>query len=224
MENELTNLLDNIKNKEEKTIIDFGCGHGASTPYIRKFKEIFAVDFSENMLCQAKKKFNQKNITYIKADLKSAFICAADIVIAISSVMPKNKADFDEVIRNFIRNLKINGKIILVVPSLESKTFAIQLLAKYYAEKNINPLIVEELIKREEQKRKFSALGFINTSINLTQKHWLKEEILLALTKYEFSKIQTCKLMLDWEKQIKAKKTEFHKYPQQWFWLVEIDL
>ncbi|MEA2017895.1 MAG: class I SAM-dependent methyltransferase [Campylobacterota bacterium] len=107
IENKLTNIIKNIKNKKNKEIIDFGCGIGNAVTHIKEFKKIYLVDFSLNMLSQAQNKFKKyKNINFINGNIKTQIIKQVDVILAISSIMPKNYIEFDEIIINFKKNIK----------------------------------------------------------------------------------------------------------------------
>jgi len=70
-EKEFGDMLDfiGVLNTQEMSIIDLGCGTGASTFFAsNKFKEVFAVDVSDAMITQARKKAtvdNVKNVEFI---------------------------------------------------------------------------------------------------------------------------------------------------------------
>ena len=94
--NTLTDYILKTKNKNRKEIADFGCGIGNAIPYLKNFKKIYEIDFSSNMLKQAKEKFkNLSNIDFIEGDLKNAKIKPVDIILSLSSLMPKNYSDFE---------------------------------------------------------------------------------------------------------------------------------
>ncbi len=222
VKNNLTKYLKNIKNKKNKEIIDFGCGFGYAIHFIKDFKIIYAVDFSENMLNKAKEiNRDYKNVNFIKGNLKTTFIKKVDVILAVSSVMPKNYNEFDVIIKNFLKNLKENGEIILVLPSFESATFFYHLRADYLFKQNKKASEIQEFIKKAQINENYMPLGYLITKINLIQKHWLREEILFRLSKYNFKDVKIEKLELDWEKQIVNYK-HFKNYPKLWFWLVKI--
>lgn len=72
-EKEVDDMLKylSLDNSQDMTLVDLGCGTGATAIYASKyFKKIFAVDVSEVMINQAKKKAEEKkiaNIEFIKA-------------------------------------------------------------------------------------------------------------------------------------------------------------
>lgn len=68
-EKEFADMLDylSLDNPEDMTLIDLGCGTGATAIYASKyFKKIFAVDISTVMINQAKKKASQENASNIE--------------------------------------------------------------------------------------------------------------------------------------------------------------
>jgi putative AdoMet-dependent methyltransferase len=74
---EFDELLDFLCliNTQELTLIDLGCGTGATSLYaVDRFKKVYGVDVSESMIAEAKKKAadkNLKNIEFINAGFLS---------------------------------------------------------------------------------------------------------------------------------------------------------
>lgn len=63
-----------LKNTNELTIIDLGCGTGAISIYAAgRFKKVYGVDISDVMINQAKKKLQNKNVDNVKF-IKSGFL------------------------------------------------------------------------------------------------------------------------------------------------------
>lgn len=68
-EKEFEDMLDfsELSNTQEMTLIDLGCGTGASTFFAsKKFKEVIAVDVSETMIAQVQKKAASDNLKNLK--------------------------------------------------------------------------------------------------------------------------------------------------------------
>lgn len=224
VENALTDYLKDIHGKSQKEIIDFGCGVGNALPFINGFRKIYAVDFSDNMLNQAKARFSDiKHLEFIKGDLETASIKPADVILSVSSVMPKSNDHFDSIIQNFLRNLKKDGEIIMVLPSFESRTMLFHFKAdKMLKEKRPVEEISEDLIQ-EAVGCNYTPFGYIITDVQLIQKHWLKDEILYRLAKYDFARVHIQKLEMDWEKQI-VGLADLKNFPKLWLWMVSINL
>ncbi len=76
-EKEFDNMIDflSLKEPHKLTVIDLGCGTGATSVYAAKrFKKVYGVDISETMINQAKKKLSYKkvnNIEFINAGFLS---------------------------------------------------------------------------------------------------------------------------------------------------------
>jgi ubiquinone/menaquinone biosynthesis C-methylase UbiE len=204
--NKITKILSEITNKEKKTVFDFGCGPGNSIKHLLDFKEIYAIDFSKNMLDITKKKYpNLKKLKLYQKNLKEKinFKKKADVSLAISSIFPKNDKEFDTIIKNILNNTKEKSLILITLPSFESSTLFLQKRIQQLNLKNPHINNVEKVIRETN----YSPLGYFITKSNLIQKHWLKEEIKEKLKKYNFSKITISKLIL---------KKDY------WIWLIKI--
>lgn len=222
VENNLTDYLRNFANKENTEVIDFGCGNGGAIPYLQDFKFVYEVDFSKNMLQCAQQQYAKlKNIAFIQGNLMSLKLNPVELILAVSSVMPKNYGEFDIIIKNFISNLKENGTILMICPSFESNTLLFHYKTDYLYNKGVPESEIKIALAALQKEQNYSPAGYLITSINLIQKHWLKEEILFRLEKYHFKSIAIEKLELDWIEQIK-NHVEFKDYPKLWFWLITI--
>jgi trans-aconitate methyltransferase len=220
--NRLTELLENYPDREHKEIIDFGCGPGNAIPFIDGFKRVYAVDFSENMLDKARERFaSSEQVEFICGDLAHTHIKAVDVILAVSSVMPLSPQEFQDIIRNFLSNLKEDGEIIMVLPSFESNSFLHQLVVDDMASQGASAEeVINALIKRQIDDN-YSPLGYIRSTSGMIQKHWLKEEIEYRLSPFGFQSIDIEKLELEWGSQY-LNYDQLKSYPKQWYWMVRI--
>jgi len=218
----LSDYLKNYPNKNICDVIDFGCGVGHAIPYLTGFKNIYAVDFSQNMLKQAQANYAESsNIQFITGDLKSTILQPVELILAVASVMPKDNDEFEQIINNFLANLKENGQILMVLPSFESNTLLFHYKADYFKKEGWSNKKIQTKLRTMQEKQHYSPFGHLMTSIKLPQKHWLKEEIEFRLDKFSFNKIAIEKLQLDWVEQIPGHAV-YKDYPKLWFWLVTI--
>lgn len=221
-ENVLTRELDNIEDKSNKTVADYGCGVGNSFRFLTEFKRVYAIDYSKNMLKQAEEK-KTDNVTLILGDMKTIQLPEkTDIGLAVSSIMSNSLQEFYEIVDNILANTKDDGELFFVVPSLESVAFSYILYADHLQQEGMEISEVYEKVIEAEIKSNFNSFGYILTKYDLLRKHWLKEEILMRLSKYGFKSVDIEKLELDWERQIKLK--EYKKYPKLWFWFLKIKI
>ena len=221
-DNLLIEKINKIESKQSKTIADVGCGTGNAFQYFKKFQKNYAVDYSENMLNIAKKKqtgnekFILENIENYKLPVK------VDITFAISSIIPDSLNHFFQMFDNIVKNTKKKGSIYFVVSSFEARTFFLQIEADYMFQKNIPVQTILEHIKKTERDINYSSFGYFVTSTKLIQKHWLREELLYRLERYNFNDIKIEKLKLNWEHQLRLP--EYNQFPQSWLWLISIKI
>lgn len=221
-DNILIEELKNIKNKEKKSILDLGCGSGNSFKYIKDFKEIHVIDYSENMLNIAKNN-NYKNIIYHKKNLLDFNLnLKFDVIIAIMSIFPQDYTEFTKIIENIKKHLKKKSVLYIVVQSFETATLYFQILSKNMFEKGEKPEIILNKINQEVKNRNYNPFGYLKTTNNIVQKYWLKEELEYRL-KYEnnLKIIFTKKLELDWKTQFKFEK-DLSKQ-KLWYWFLKIN-
>lgn len=214
--------IKKIKNKKDKIVLDLGCGAGNSFEYLKKFKEIHAVDFSTNMLNLAQEK-KEKNIYFYKQNLLELNINEKfNIIFAIMSIFPQNFNEFKIIIENIKKQLKTNGTIYLVVQSIESATLYFQIIGENLFKKGLKPQEIIDKINNETKIRNYHPFGYFKTNKIMIQKHWLKEEIIYRLEKEHQLKVEFIKkLELDWTKQFKysEKQSEMNL----WYWFLKIN-
>ncbi len=220
--NEVARILNNIPFQENKIIADIGCGVGKAFSFLKNFKQIFAVDFSQNMLNIAESKYSTyENIVYLKQNILHLKLPEkADVILSACSVMPKNDQEFECYINKIKANLKSAGKLILVMPSFESETLSYTFYKDRMYSLQINPKVIETNMDNLSKTKHYSPSGYFNIG-GLIQKHWVKEEIEYKLREFNFKSIEISKLHIDWKLQI--KKGYMEKYPKLWFWLLLIE-
>lgn len=124
-----------LLNTQEMTIIDLGCGTGASTFYAsKKFKDVFAVDVSEVMIAQAQKKANYDNVKNCNFHI-GGFLSYRHNSQAVDVIMTKHAfhhlPDFWKQIALFRMNkmLKMNGILYIcdVVFNLDPNNYKVKI-------------------------------------------------------------------------------------------------
>jgi len=215
--NDLTEQFKLICNPWEKTVADFGCGPGNALKYFCDFKQISAIDFSSNMLAQAKvNNQNQTNIRYFQQDIKQIILLEkVDVSISINSIFPSTYSEFDAFVANILLNTKKGGTIFLLLPSFESYTFHLQMLAVKRSAEESDPECVEREMALIFKAYNYSPLGFILSDLNRVQKKWLKEEVEFRLSVYNLAQVTVEKMMYHTDNSDILN----HK---RWYWMVSI--
>lgn len=220
--NKLTKCLENIPNKSEMMVADFGCGCGDAIPYLQDFKKIYAIDFSDNMLNQTKQNYGHlDNISFIQDDLKKLKFCEkCDCGLAASSIFPDNYEEFDDILQGMLRNIKSGGTLIMTLASFEALTLLYQFRAHKWSD-SIGYAKALEHVTNTIQKTCYNPFGYITTQTGTVQKYWLKDEIEFRLHPYKLKNIKLEKLEMDWDIQMKDKA--MLDYPKFWLWLLVVE-
>ncbi len=131
--NEFDGLLEflGLKNTQELTMIDLGCGTGATSIHaMKKFKKVYGIDVSLEMIRQAKKKIpddNPKNIEFINAGFLSYKHTEAPVDLLMTKAAFHHVPDFWKQIAlwNMNEMVKMGGILYIfdVVFQLDIKEF-----------------------------------------------------------------------------------------------------
>lgn len=124
-------LMDDIGNISGKCILDAGCGDGRFLNYIieGQAKEIHALDINSHLIDIAKK--NNPSVNFKVHDLDKEMPFSKeffDIIISYNSLM--HVENLDNVMREFYRILKIDGKLHIIVTHPLYQLFVIDENAK----------------------------------------------------------------------------------------------
>lgn len=112
---EIKNVLSQVSWKDKK-VIDVGCGTGHFAHVIsKKGAKVLGIDFSNEAIKIAKKKYKHKNLSYEHVDLKKGIVGKFDIIVSLGTI--EHQDDPFKVLQDFKKHLNTNGKIILTVPN-----------------------------------------------------------------------------------------------------------
>lgn len=201
-----------------KMAVDMGCATGRWLPLLsRNFKKVMAVDISETFINMAKEKNARlTNIEYVAADAGSLHIPPADLVLCVNAVMTPSLATRDAFFKSISSSLKKNGKLILVVPSLESALYTESMLDWWHFTDNTEkPLSTGDTV-RDKYHHLRSGIFDID---NVPTKHYLKEETRSLLPFYGLEVRGTHKIEYGWETEFEEPPVWMKKKPGPWDWL-----
>jgi len=134
-------LKNEIKNKEEKVVADFGCGNGYFIKdYLAPhFKKVYGTDYSDNMIQATKKncdEFIKKGkVELLKLDMAkdlSKLYEKIDLGFSINSILPRNPTDTPKILEQIAKTLKSEGQFVAIIPSFTAVRHVRKL---YYEEK-----------------------------------------------------------------------------------------
>ncbi len=204
--------------------IDFGCGLGKALPMLSPlFKEIVAVDVSQNLLDMAEK-LNFKNVHLHQADLaeKKVKLPKAEFLLCCNVSISSNNARNFQMLRNAMNSLKIGGTAVFVLPSLESMSFATWMLIKIYQKEGVkfNDIPKQDISHLSPEFHPVFKDGVFNIEDTPT-KHYLLPEIISFFNNDRFQIETIDRIEYDWGTELDELPKNV-KAADPWDWLVEV--
>lgn len=94
-----------------KSVLEIGCGTGKNTAHLARIaRRVYALDFSEGMIEQAKAKVSLDNVSFDFADLTKRWPCGAGLFeMVVCNLVLEHVADLDFIFRQAHRILAPGG-------------------------------------------------------------------------------------------------------------------
>ena len=202
------------------TVIDIGCAIGKWLPVLAPvFKKVYAADISAKNLEIAKKTYPQyKNVEYLRADMSGSKIKVpkCDFAICINAILTSSLKDRTIFFQSLPACLKKGGRIILVMPSLESWLFTSIVGNQWKIDRDV----LNQKFSAKAALKKWNNINQGNADIdNVPTKHYLKEELILLLSREGFIVEDFQKIEYNWDTEF-IKPPKWLKQPQPWDWMV----
>jgi SAM-dependent methyltransferase len=202
--------------------IDFGCGTGKSFEYIAPlFKKVIAVDISNELLDQAKKR-PFKNIELKQLDLtdQKLPLPKSDFAFCCNVAMLPEIEKTHTIIRNIQKSLKPGGTAVLVLPALESVLYSSWRLIEVYKKEGIG---IDDIPDSEFHYLKASRRRLVEGIIyidDVPTKHFMRPELDVVFAAAGFTLTKVEKVEYNWNTEL-ASPPRWLKEPYPWDWLVE---
>lgn len=202
--------------------VDFGCGTGKSFEHLAPlFKEVMAVDISNELLRQAKRRpFN--NIRFKQLDLtkNKLSLPKADFAFCCNVAMLPEIAKTHAIIRNIQKSLKPGGTALLVLPALESVLYSSWRLIEVYKREGID---VDDIPDSEFSYLKATRRRLVEGIIyidDVPTKHFMRPELDVVFAASGFKLTKVDKVEYSWDTEL-VSPPRWLKEPYPWDWLVE---
>ena len=201
---------------------DFGCGVGHYLPLLaRRFRAVHGVDFAESLLAQARERAEAlDNVTLHLANLatgrarvpmpKARFAVCANVLIS------KDPAMRSGILRTIRRHLAPGGRLMIVVPSLESALWANQRLVEWNRRLGWSEpeAVASGIAPSRDLLRGLVRLQKVAT------KHYLREELIVLLADHGFA-VECCdKVEYGWDTEFERPPAWMKRQPGPWDWLL----
>ena len=213
VENPLFDELKKIKNKKAKIVAEFGCGlFYLGETLAKKFKKVYASDFSPAMIKKASEKNKKyKNVSLCLEDIrKIKYKNKFDVIISVNSIIMPSYNDIDKSFSNLKKALKKEGRILMILPSMESVIYNGSLILHKQLEK-FNEPTAKRTAKIKFENKKYDFFNGYYTDGNERQKFYYKHEVLLFLKKAGFKDIEISKVKYSWGKNI----SDYEDFPDE---------
>jgi len=204
------------------TVCDFGCGVGRYLPLLaERFKAVCAVDISRKCLEVAERNCAAlENVTFFKLDLSTnhSGLDRFDFAISINALLEPSLRKRRSALETIFQHLSPEGHLLIVVPSLESALFSTTRLFEW-RDRTSNGKKNGFAIKlgAKDSRGVDIARGVLNLD-GVLEKHYLKEELLVALQDVGFEVDHLEKVEYRWSAMF-DNPPRWMKEPYPWDWL-----
>lgn len=222
--NPVLRALARIKNRSSLTIGDLGCGTGPLLPKLaRQFKQVVAVDFSAEMLKEAKnrcKKFKNISFYHLTFDQVDQLPMKLDLAVTMNSLVSADVDVLDRALCAFRKVVKPGGKLMGIVPSLEGLHYHVMLLIDLGIQRGMTMPEAYAFSAKKAELYGYDLSTATFTFDQIRQHLWQREEVTYRLKKAGFSSIQVRKAGLPWDQF--AEGRVLVKQPQSWDWAFSV--
>lgn len=154
---------------------DLGCGPGYWLACLDEAPRLFAVDFAEGLLEQARG----------RAPAQTEFLCQnlaaldlpapVDFALCLNAIMPESHTHALQIFERVFTSLAPGGRLILVLPSIEAMLYAANMMHFAASEDGKES---ESLTERMEIWAEWysNPLGYVRNSNDMVVKYWLRPE------------------------------------------------
>jgi SAM-dependent methyltransferase len=202
--------------------IDFGCGVGKAFPFLApSFKEVLAVDISQECLMMAKK-LPYSNIEFVHADLSKPDLHfeQADFAFCCNVIMLPEVAKNYTMFRTIQQSLKSRGNAVIILPSLESIFFASWQLIRLYKLEGIDVKDIDESEFHYFKGTKRDIIQGIMYINGVPTKHYSEPEIQIIFQEVGLKVTAIEKVEYNWNTEFETVP-DWLTDPYPWDWLIE---
>ena len=199
---------------------DFGCGVGHYLGLLaRRFRAVHGIDFARSLLDQARKRTGHSmSVTLHRANLASGrariAMPKARVGVCANVLISEDPAARRGILRTIHRHLAPGGRLLLVVPSLESALFANGRFVEWNRRRGFSEpeAIACGIAPSRDLIRGLVRLDGVKT------KHYLREEATVLLDQHGFTVSSCDKVEYAWDTEFESPPA-WMKEPGPWDWL-----
>ena len=202
------------------TVIDIGCAIGKWLPVLSPlFRKVYAVDISAKNLEIARKLHSDlRNVEYLRVDMSGSGtkVPKCDFGICINAILTSSMKDREVFFGSLSACVKKGGRIILVIPSLESYMLTVIIANQWKIDKQV----FQEKVSGPAAIQKWNNIRQGNVEIDsVPTKHYLREELQILLSREGFEAEEFQKIEYGWSTEF-LKPPKWLRDPRPWDWMV----
>ncbi len=202
-------------NFRTQTVMDCGCGIGHGIVELSKhFRSVCAVDISQECLAVAQERYGTlTNVEFHERDLLNPRLNLPKVecAVSINSVITPSLSVRLKMLKCIRAHLKPDGRMVLVVPSLESYYYAAYKLTEWKLREGVRV----NLRCRQETVTKDHGVVPID---GVLTKHYLQEELISFLRLVGFTIEEIKKVRYGWETEYE-NPPDWMQAPYPWDWM-----
>lgn len=208
-----------------KTVLDLGCGVGKYLRALsRRFGRVIGVDQSEELLEIARRDHGRRKNVELRcvdaSDGRPVRGVRANVVVCANVLIMADAERRDAILRTARLSMAASGRLVLVVPSLESALLAHRRLAEWYEREGAaDPETEAEQDAVGPSKRTCRELlrGLVRID-GVPTKHHLAEELVLTLRHRGLKVRQLERVHYPWDSEF-GEAPGWMRDPYPWDWL-----
>jgi SAM-dependent methyltransferase len=218
--NPVLRALEALADKRSMVVGDLGCGTGVLLPKLaRWFKEVIAIDFSEEMLEQARESCRfAENISFHHLAFEDLHKLPRklDVAVSINSLVSADVSHLDRGLAAMRATLVPGGRLLGIVPSLEGLHYHVMHLIDLGVARGMDLVKAQEWAARKAELHGYDFKTATFTFDRIRQHLWLREEVRHRLRKAGFRRWQVLKARLPWDQF--AEGRALARVKQSWDW------
>jgi ubiquinone/menaquinone biosynthesis C-methylase UbiE len=222
VQNPLFAALDKIVAPKSLSVADLGTGRGDLLPLLsERFKQVYAVDFSADMLAIAKDKHKKlSNITFIQADMRTLAEhgLLVDVAVAVNSILHTSPRQIHQTLQEIHRSVKEGGLLLAIFPAAESFVHYAMLVHERELGDNEDEEKAVGRMRKVVEHHKYDLLRGIYDDDGERQKLFYRFELQNRLRAAGFKYIKVKKVVYPWG--LHGEFDAFPDKPPMWDWFV----
>ncbi len=219
-DNPVLRAISRLKNKASLVIGDLGCGTGPFVPQLAKqFKAVVAVDFSADMLGEAKRRCRAlKNVSFyhLPFDQLHKLPGKLDLAVTMNSLVSHDVSVLDRALSAMRQTLRPGGRLLGIVPSLEGLNYHVMLLTDVGLAREMTLEDAQQFAAKKAELYGYDLNTATFTFDKIKQHLWMREEVTYRLKKAGWKNIKVRKAGLPWDQF--AEGRALTKQPLSWDW------